>query len=140
MSEQLVKIGLTCAVIVLGAGVLGSQLSNSPGLMQSAISDSEESADQAEPSKKASVTEADEEAEDDTEEDVAAENSDEAEVDADEVASEESPGGSEGDVNQPEETAQDSAESEATDTDSGQDDDGNVVYNGIPAGTVTEDE
>jgi hypothetical protein len=162
MSDQLVKIGLTCAVIVLSAGVLGSQLSNSPGLLQSAIGHSEESADKTEHAKKAPAAEVDEEADDDTEEadedvaaedsaevgdeadadaaEVAAEDGEEAASDADEVAAEESPDESEGDVSQPEEPAPDAGESETADTGSEQGDDGEIVYNGVPAGAVTEED
>lgn len=141
MSDQVVKIGLTCAVIVLGAGVLGSQLSNSPGLLQAAVGQTEDSADKNEKVKKASASdteEADEDESEEADEDVAAEESDEADAGTDEVAAEKSLGESEGDVSQQEETPEKS-QGETAESNSG--DDGEVVYNGIPAGAVTgEDE
>jgi hypothetical protein len=139
MSDQLVKIGMTCAVIVLGAAVLGSQLSSSPSLLRK-IGQSED-AGKSEHAKKA-TSDADEEAEPDTPEES---NRDEVASgegsDSEEQAAEKSSEESEGDIKPEEDTADASGGEDGTaDNDSGQGDDGEVIYNGIPAGTETETE
>lgn len=137
MSDQLVKIGLTCAVIVLGAGIVGSQLSNSPSLLQSAVSKTEDAAEQNDHAKKVAVK-VDEEAEEEADDDVAADDSGDVDAEPDDVAAEDSP--DESGAGQQEETAPDTGGSETADSGSGKGNDGEVVYNGIPAGTVTEDD
>lgn len=126
MSDQLVKIGMTCAVIVLGAAAIGSQLSSSPGLLQ-VIGKSENA--------KKAASDADEEAE----REISEESTRDAVASGEGSDSEGRPAEEqEGEIKPEEDTADASGgEDGAADNGSGEGDDGEVVYNGIPAGTVT---
>lgn len=132
MSDQLVKIGMTCAVIVLGAAAIGSQLSSSPGLLQ--VIGKSENAGKSEHAKKA-ASDADEEAE----REISEESTRDAVASGEGSDSEGRPAEEqEGEIKPEEDTADASGgEDGAADNGSGEGDDGEVVYNGIPAGTVT---
>jgi hypothetical protein len=151
MSDAFTKIGMTCAAIVVGAAVVGWQLSNSPGLLQDAVSRASKAAGEEDKVDKAARSDADTSDEDEDSEaaddvEVADDEDGAEEPDSKKLAKKEPHEDADGDVSAQEEPAEkpdsgtEAADNSADPDDADEADDGEVVYNGIPAGTVTEDE
>jgi hypothetical protein len=160
--QTLIKIGAACAAIVLGSIVVGSQLGGNVANLapksaeedEAAAIDSPEADDTGARNEEDEETEevADEDEADDTEvaesadESASDEAADEGEVaadeaegdeEADEVAADESPAADDEASNEDEASAEDDAaadgDQQQADAGSGNDQDGDVIYNGLPA-------
>jgi hypothetical protein len=159
MSGQqiLIKISAACTAIVLGAVVVGSQLGgnlenlapksaeeDAAGPIDSSEADDadarneqDEAADEDEADDDAEVagTADEDEADDDADEDEVASDESEGDEESDEVAADESPAAADEASSGDEASAEDDADEgdqQQADAGSGSDQDGDVIYNGLP--------